>query len=247
MTNKNIIIFGATSTIAQEAAKIFAASHHRLFLIGRNEQHLSAIANDLKLRGAQKVDYECCDLIKLEYHPQLIENAIKSLGHADIVLIAHGTLPNQKQCENNFSDTYSELKTNLISSMSLLTILANYFEKRKAGCIAVISSVAGDRGRQSNYVYGAAKAGLNVFLQGLRNRLHHANVQVVTIKPGFVDTAMTQHFKKGLLWARPEKVAKNIVKAIYKNSSDVYTPGFWRYIMLGIRLIPEAVFCRLRL
>jgi short-subunit dehydrogenase len=111
----------------------------------------------------------------------------------------------------------------------------------------VISSVAGDRGRQSNYIYGSAKGALNIYLQGLRNRLHKANVQVLTIKPGFVDTPMTHEFKKGLLWVKPQTIAKDIVKGITHRRHEIYTPGFWRFIMLIIKLIPECLFKRLKL
>ena len=245
--HKNIVIFGATSSIAQEVAKIYAENGDQLFLVGRNSSRLSAIADDLKIRGGRNVDYECCDLIQFENHSYIIDKAVKTLEYIDIVLIAHGTLPDQNAGEKSFDYTYHELKTNLISNISLLTLLANYFEKQGKGCLAVISSVAGDRGRQSNYIYGTAKAGLSVFLQGLRNRLHRSNVRVITVKPGFVDTEMTKHFKKGILWAKPDEVAKKIVNSIKRDNHEVYVPGFWRYIMLVIKLIPEKIFCTLRL
>lgn len=136
---------------------------------------------------------------------------------------------------------------NFVSAASLLSHLANLMEKRRGGTIAVISSVAGDRGRQSNYVYGAAKAGLSAFASGLRNRLQKSGVSVVTIKPGFVDTPMTAHVKKGPLFATPEAVARGIVKAIDRRKDVVYVPGFWRPIMWLIRSIPERIFKRLSL
>ncbi|EKD54745.1 MAG: Short-chain dehydrogenase/reductase sdr [uncultured bacterium] len=244
---KNIVIFGATSLIAQEIAKLYAKNGDQLFLVGRNLNRLLAITEDLEVRSGKKVNYECCDLTDFDSHQRIIDTAIKQLGHIDIILIAHGTLPNQKACEKNFQYTYDELKTNLISSISLLTLLANYFEGRGKGCLAVLSSVAGDRGRQSNYIYGTAKAGLSVFLQGLRNRLRRSNVNVLTIKPGFVDTPMTQNFKKGFLWAKPDKVAKKIVKSIYQGQQEIYVPWFWCYIMWIIKIIPERVFCKLKL
>jgi short-subunit dehydrogenase len=140
------------------------------------------------------------------------------------------------------------LDVNFLSVVSLLTPLANRFEANKHGTLAVISSVAGDRGRQSNYVYGAAKSGLDAFLQGLRNRLSKAGVHVVTVKPGFVATPMTAHLpQQGPLWAQPDDVAEGIVKAIDKQKDVVYLPGFWALIMLIIRLIPERIFKRLNL
>jgi short-subunit dehydrogenase len=134
-----------------------------------------------------------------------------------------------------------------LSALSFLTLLANYFEKRGTGTLAAISSVAGDRGRQSNYIYGTTKAALSTFLQGLRNRLSSKNVHVLTIKPGFVDTPMTAHLKRGLLFATPEKVAQDIIRAIAGKKSVLYTPWFWRWIMLAIKMIPETIFRKLRL
>lgn len=243
----NIVIFGATSSIAQEVAKLFAKNGEQLFLIGRHPQRLAAIADKLKFHNNHPIHYQSYDLNELEHHPQIIENIIEVLGHIDIVLIAQGTLPDQKAGEENFFYTFNELKTNFVSSISLLTWLANYFEKRGSGCLAVISSVAGDRGRQSNYIYGSAKGGLSIFLQGLRNRLYRSNVNVLTIKPGLVATPMTKDFKKGLLWSQPDKVAKKIVEAIYRGRQEVYVPWFWRYIMWIIKLIPERIFCKLKL
>lgn len=162
-------------------------------------------------------------------------------------MIAYGTLSDQKACENNVEMTLQELNINALSVIALLTRLAPYFEAQGEGCIAVISSVAGDRGRQSNYVYGTAKGALSIFLQGLRNRLHKSGVQVLTIKPGFVDTPMTAEFPKGPLWASPEKVALDIEKAIENKCNVLYTPSFWFLIMAIIRNVPESIFKRLSL
>ena len=139
------------------------------------------------------------------------------------------------------------MQTNALSTISLLTIIANRFEANKDGTIAVISSVAGDRGRASNYVYGSAKACLNVYLQGLRHRLSGSGVNVLTVKPGFVDTPMTETFEKGPLWASPEQVAWDIRRAIARRRTVIYTPWFWRWIMLIIRLVPTPVFHRTKL
>ncbi|MCG8081658.1 MAG: SDR family NAD(P)-dependent oxidoreductase, partial [Candidatus Thiodiazotropha taylori] len=140
-----------------------------------------------------------------------------------------------------------EFEVNALTTISLLTNLANYFEAQQRGSIVVISSVAGDRGRQSNYVYGAAKGAVTIFLQGLRNRLTKSGVNVLTVKPGFVDTPMTADFPKGALWASSEKVAQDINKAIDAQKSVAYVPWFWRYIMLIIKSIPEMVFKKLSL
>jgi short-subunit dehydrogenase len=177
----------------------------------------------------------------------MLQRAEQFLGGLDTVLIAYGTLSDQKGCESSVELTLSELKTNAVSAVALLVPVANRFAEQKAGTIAVISSVAGDRGRASNYVYGSAKALLTTFLSGLRQRLRPLGVAVVTIKPGFVDTPMTAAFKKGALWAQPQQVAAGIVRAIDRRSGTVYVPGFWRLIMFIIRAIPESVFVRLQL
>ena len=189
------------------------------------------------------------DVLNYDRHQPLIHEAIAVLGGVDVALIAHGTLPDQEACEGSFELTREALDVNAISTISLLTHLANYFEERKGGTIAVISSVAGDRGRQSNYVYGTAKGAVTIFLQGLRNRLYGSGVNVVTIKPGLVDTVMTAgvEFKRGALWATPDRVARYIVRAIEKKTDVAYAPWFWRSIMLVIRALPERIFKRLKL
>ena len=243
----NILIIGATSAIAEATARIYAQRGDRLYLLARNQDRLSAIAKDLRVRGAADLDYSQLDVNVFDSHQRLIDNAFNQLGKVDIVLIAHGTLPDQKVCEAEFSATLRELNTNSISTISLLTHIANKLEAQNSGTIAVITSVAGDRGRQSNYVYGSAKGMVSIFLQGLRNRLHKSGVKVLDIKPGFVDTPMTANFKKGLLWVKPETIAKSIIKAIEKKKHEIYIPFFWKFIMLIIKSTPEAIFKRGRL
>ena len=176
---QKILIIGATSAIAQEVAKSYAKSGFQLFLVARNTGKLEQVAQDLDVQGAAAVATHACDLTDTSQHDEILRVADKTLDGIDITLIAYGTLPEQKKCESSIDKTLQEFHVNLISVVSLLTILGNYFEKQGNGCIAVISSVAGDRGRQSNYVYGAAKGGLTIFLQGLRNRLskfrHYTN------------------------------------------------------------------------
>lgn len=244
---KKILIVGATSAIAEATARRFAARGTELFLLARNQERLASLCEDLQVRGASSIHSEIFDANDVARHSGLIDTVIERLGGLDLVLVAHGTLGDQKACEQDAALTLSELNTNALSVISLLTPLANHLEKQGHGSIAVISSVAGDRGRQSNYVYGAAKGALSIFLQGLRNRLNKTGVQVLTIKPGFVDTPMTAAFPKGPLWATPEKVAGDIDKAIAKGKDVLYTPGFWCPIMAIIRSIPEFVFKRLSL
>jgi short-subunit dehydrogenase len=242
-----VLIVGATSAIAHETARLFAKEGARLLLAGRNAAKLETVAADLRVRGAKQVETMVLDANQLDRHQELFDRAVESLDGLDTVLIAHGTLTDQDKAEQSVEETLSEINTNFLSAVSLSTIAANYFEKQKRGCLAVISSVAGDRGRQSNYVYGAAKGGLNAFLSGLRNRLFKSGVTVLTIQPGFVATPMTAHLKQGLLFASAEKVGADIYRAIQKKRDVLYTPFFWRYIMLIIKNVPEPVFKRLKL
>lgn len=244
---QKILIVGATSAIAQATARRFAQRGDRLYLLGRNPERLEALAQDLRVRGAESVRCAGFEAGDFPSHPALLDRAIEALDGIDIALIAHGTLPDQQACERSFDVALPELKTNALGTISLLTHLANRMEAQGSGTLAVVSSPAGDRGRQSNYVYGSAKAMVTVFCQGLRNRLYRSGVHVLTIKPGFVDTPMTAAFDKGALWAQPEQVAAGIEQAIKQRKNSVYLPGFWAFIMLAIKHIPEAVFKRLKL
>lgn len=240
-----ILIIGATSAIAHETAKCFAKDGAELFLVGRSSEKLASVQNDLKVRGAKRAESYVLDISQLDRHQEMIQSAIETLDGLDMALIAHGTLGDQRLSQENVAKTLEEFTTNCTSVISLLTLLANYFEPRKCGCIAVISSVAGDRGRQSNYVYGAAKGAVTAFLQGLRGRLAKSGVAVVTIKPGFVDTPMTASIRKGPLFASPRKVGAGIYHAMLKGKEVVYLPWFWRPIMLIVKSIPEPVFKKL--
>lgn len=244
---KKILIIGATSAIAQAVAQRYAAKGATLYLLARNEEKLEAFAKDLKVRGATQVQYALFDADDTSGHETVLNQAIAALDGFDICLVAYGTLSDHKACEASAALMQQAMHTNAVSVMSLLTHLGNYCAAQQSGTLAVISSVAGDRGRQSNYVYGAAKGALSIFLQGLRNRLFHSGVHVLTIKPGFVDTPMTAHLPKSAMWASPDQVAKGIEKAIAGKRNTAYIPGWWLIIMLIIRSIPEAVFKRLKM
>ena len=247
IAGRHVLIAGATSAIAQATARRLAEQGHSLFLAGRDATRLADIANDLSVRSDKQVQYRAIDFNDSAEHAPLMAAARAAMGALDTLLVAYGTLPDQKACETSVELTLREFHTNAVSVIALVTAVADDFEKQAGGTIAVITSVAGDRGRQSNYVYGAAKGAVSIFLEGLRNRLHSKGVHVLTIKPGFVDTPMTAAFKKGLLWVSPDAVAAGIIRAIDKNSDVAYLPWFWRYIMLVIRHIPEAVFKRMSL
>ena len=244
---KRILIIGATSAIAEHCARIWAARGDALHLVARNEQHVQVIASDLKVRGASEVTTYVTDLNDMDKHEELLDVADAVIGSVDVVLIAHGTLSNQKSCERSVHETLAEIQNNALSTISLLTLIANRFEAKKSGSICVISSVAGDRGRASNYVYGSAKAMVTAFTSGLRQRLHKSNVSVLTVKPGFVDTPMTKAFTKGFLWAKPSAVAEKMVEAIDRQKDEIYVYFYWRLIMRLVVEIPELIFKKVKL
>lgn len=244
---QKLLIIGATSAIAKATARRFASQGAHIYLLARDAARLADLAADLTVRGAASAHVATLDANAIAEYPSVLNTAIQTLGGIDIVLIAHGTLSNQNACEQDINLTLQEFTTNALSVIALLTHLANYCEQQQHGTLAVISSVAGDRGRQSNYIYGTAKGAVSIFLQGLRNRLHKHGVHVLTIKPGFVNTPMTAAFKKGILWAEPDTIAAGIVMAIEKQRDVVYLPFWWRYILLIIRVIPERLFKRLSL
>jgi short-subunit dehydrogenase len=250
MAHKNaipqtVLVLGATSAIAQAWMRLLAPHGTQFFLVARQEERLRAVAADLQTRGATAVHIEALNLDRTDEHPAMLERAARVLGRIDCAMIAHGVLGDQSQADRDFSHAAMLLHTNLISVVSLGTWLANYFEAQGQGTLAAISSVAGDRGRWKNCVYGASKAGMNMFLDGLRNRLDRRGVQVLTIRPGFVATPMTAHMPQGPLFAQPERVARDIQRAIEKRRDIVYTPWFWRWMMLAVRLIPEWKFKRM--
>ena len=242
---RRALIIGATSAIAEATARLLARRGDVLYLVARDGARLADIAADLAVRGSPRVGTDVMDVNDFAAHQAVLERAEAFLDGIDTVLIAHGTLGDQRACEGSVRLTLQELTTNALSVVALLTPLANYLAARGAGTIAVISSVAGDRGRSSNYVYGSAKALVTAFLSGLRQRLARRGVAVITIKPGFVDTPMTARFRKGLLWVTPQRIAAGIVRALDRRSRIVYLPAFWRPIMLLVRMMPESLFVRL--
>jgi decaprenylphospho-beta-D-erythro-pentofuranosid-2-ulose 2-reductase len=244
---RRILVLGATSGIAEATCRIWAAEGASLFLVGRSEAKLAAVAADLTTRGASYIDTAVADLDDTTTHASLLTHAVNSLGGMDIAYLAHGILGDQTAAETDFNVAGQILHTNFVSPVSLLTWLANYCVQRHAGTLAVISSVAGDRGRKSNYLYGSSKAGLSAFLGGLRNRVDREGVHVLNIKPGPVKTAMTAGMKGAEKMADVNAVARTIVKAIDKRVDNLYVPFQWQPIMFVIRHIPERVFKKLNL
>ena len=244
---KKILVLGATSGIAEATCRIWAGQGARLFLVGRNAAKLEVVAADLRTRGAAEVFTAVVDLDDTARHPELLAHAVNSLTGLDVAYLAHGVLGDQHAAEAEFGVAEQILHTNLISAVSLLTWLANFCVQRRSGVLAVLSSVAGDRGRKSNYVYGASKAGLSAFLDGLRNRVDREGVTVMTIKPGPVKTAMTVSMPGSHKFADVNKVAATIVTAIEARRDTLYVPFQWQPIMFVIRHIPERVFKKLNL
>lgn len=241
-----VLIIGATSAIAKATARIYAQQACTLHLIARREDQLEAMCSDLLVRGASSVSSSLLDLNDFAQHEIALAEAFNKLGGVDIALICHGSLSDQERVEKDFKQAQAEINTNGISVISLLTVLSQKFIEQQQGTIAVITSVAGDRGRQPNFIYGAAKSLVSTYLQGLRGKLLPHKVHIVDIRPGLVDSPMTAQIPKGPLWSSPERVAQKIVKSIRRGSHTVYAPAYWRLIMLIVKMIPEFIFKRLK-
>ncbi|WP_303637822.1 SDR family oxidoreductase [Stenotrophomonas tuberculopleuritidis] len=242
---QRVLIIGATSAIAEATARAYALRGSNLFLVGRNAARLDAICADLVVRGAAHCHAHVMDVVDIHAHAATVDAARIAMGGIDIALIAHGTLPDQTACDSSVELAIREFTINGTATISLASTIAAALAKR--GTLAVISSVAGDRGRASNYLYGSAKAAVSTYLSGLGQRLQKPDINVLVIKPGFVDTPMTAAFKKGPLWATPEKIARGIVAAIDKRKAVAYLPWFWWGIMMVIKNIPEGIFRRMKL
>lgn len=238
-----VLLFGATSAIAAEAALRYARRGDRLHLVARNAAKLAALRE--RCAALTEVSSTLADFDRLEENDAVVAAAWAALGGVDIVLVAQGELGDQLATEAGFAAAEAILRTNLVGVVSLLVPVANRLEAQGSGRIGVITSVAGERGRPRNYTYGAAKGGLNVYLQGVRTRLYPSGVSVTTLKLGPVDTPMTKDHRKHLLFGRPDRVAARIVEAIDAGRAEVYVPGFWAVIMPVVRALPEGLMQRL--
>lgn len=245
---KRILVIGATSAIASACAREWVAGGATFFLVGRDAGKLSQVTDDLRTRGGIVAGTWTMDANDHAAHPAMLAACGEALGAIDIALIAHGTLPDQAACERDAARALAEFSTNGTSTIALLTGLANVFEAQGAGTIAVITSVAGERGRASNYVYGSAKAAVSTFCEGLRVRLWRAGVHLVDIRPGFVATPMTAGLPlPAALVSSPDAVARRIVAGIGRKADVLYAPFYWRWIMLAIRWLPGFAFRRMKL
>lgn len=246
-TARKILIIGATSAMARATAAAFARRSDSIYLAARDADEVSRIAADLAVRCQVSTYFGAFDIAQIGSHASFVSHVVDALGGLDGVVLVAGSMADQADAEQDFSLVETMVQVNYLGAMSVLDECAQFLVQQKSGFIIGISSVAGDRGRQSNYYYGSAKGALSIYLSGLRNKLQAASVHVMTVKPGFVDTAMTYGIKGMFLVASPESVGENIVRAVMKNRNVVYLPWFWRYIMLIIRQLPEFVFKRLKL
>lgn len=244
----NIVIAGATSAIAQAWARLRAVQGDSFYLLGRDSNKLDAVKNDLLTRGAREVLVHLADFSQPQNYEELVGAIYTTWTAVDVVLFAQGSMPSQQSLEAKVADIRPLFEVNAMSYLQPAALFAERMAQKNAGSVVLISSPAGDRGRQSNYFYGASKAAVTVFASGLRNRMAKKGVQVLTVKPGFVDTPMTAGMdKSGPLWAQPEQIAQYIERGIQKKCDVIYAPWFWQYIMLIIRHIPEKIFKRLSL
>lgn len=244
----NVVIFGATSAIAQAWARLRATQGDNFILIGRDASKLSIVQQDLVTRGAGEIHLHTVDLGVPQDYAQLIDQLYTTLPRIELVLFAQGSLPDQRALEQDNASIRPMFELNAMSYLLPASLLGERMAAAGAGTLILISSVAGDRGRQSNYFYGTSKAAVSTFAEGLRNHLFQRGVHVLTVKPGFVDTPMTAHLPKGgPLWATPDTVADCIEQGLAKKRDVIYTPWFWRFILLIIQHVPEAIFKRLSL
>lgn len=233
-----IVVIGATSAIAMETARLYAGEGAAFFLVGRDETKLRAVADDLRVRGASAVETLAADLADLSRHDEIARRAGESI---DLVLIAHGTLPDQKTLDGDPQAQVAAFHVNATSVISIGASFASVLERNRRGSLVVIGSVAGDRGRRSNYVYGAAKAAVHVWCDGLRPRMREAGGNVLLVKPGWVDTPMTMGMRKNPLFASARSIGRGIHAAVAARQGTVYLPWYWRWISLAVRMLPERL------
>ncbi len=240
-----ILVFGANSAICHEFLKLYAAAGAKFFLVARNSEKLLAIADDLVARGGAIGGTASYDFTDWQQHEDCVIKARESLGKIDIAVVAHGSLPRQAECETSAAAVTACMDDNFTSAAVIIQACAQQLSLQGHGTLAVLSSVAGDRGRKSNYTYGAAKAGINTLLQGLQGRFSGSSVKIVNIKLGMVISPMTADMKHGPIWATPDAIAPTICRAIARGRRVCYVPGYWRVIMLVIRCLPTHVLAKL--
>lgn len=243
--NKTVLILGGNSDVGKSLAKDFSKLGSNLILTTRKKDQLNFLKSDLEIRYEISCDIKLFDVLDFKSHKSFYKN-LKT--KPDIVITCIGYLDNQGDSQNDFEESLRAIQSNFTGLVSILNIISNDFEKKGSGVIVGVSSVAGDRGRGSNYIYGSSKAAFTSYLSGLRNRLHALGVSVITIKPGFIKTKMTSHLDlPKLLTASTDEISKDILNSIKKGKSIIYTKWFWKWIMLITKLIPERIFKKLRM
>ncbi len=242
---ENVLILGAASDMAVAIARKLAQEGYSITLAGRSMERLSAIERDLRVRYKAMVSSAYFDALDFNSHHAFYDSLPEK---PDIVICVFGLLGEQGEAQTSWKHCQEILHSNFTGAVSILNVVANDFERRKKGMIIGISSVAGERGRQSNYIYGSAKAGFTAYLSGLRNRLYHHGAHVMTVKPGFVKTKMIENITTpAMLTASSKKVAERISRAIVQKENSIYVLSVWALIMLVIKAIPESLFKRLKL
>lgn len=241
---KKIVIVGATSAIAEQCARLWVQGNGvDMVLIGRTAGRTERVADDLRVRSPEsRIETLTADFITPSSIQKTVDDIVAA-GSVDVVLIAHGSLPNQSACEGSLELCSEALTVNGISPVLFAEAFAGHMQQRNQGTLGIIGSVAGDRGRKSNYVYGAAKGLVTRYVQGLQHRLAKTAVKVVLIKPGPTDTPMTAHLKgAGAKLAGADAVAQNIVRGMDKGAPVLYAPAKWAVIMMVIRHLPNFIF-----
>jgi len=240
-----VLLLGATSDMAMAIARTMAARGYAVQLAARNATRLTPVQSDLSVRYQVTCSIHEFDAMNFASHESFFESLpVKP----DVTICVFGYMTDNEVARVNWKETEKTIHSNYTGAVSVLNIVAAHYIREKKGTIVGISSVAGERGRQSNYIYGSAKAGFTAYLSGLRNRLFREGVHVASIQPGFVYTRMTENLSlPPLLTAKPEQVAKAVARAIEKKKNVVYVKWFWRWIMLIIKTIPEFLFKKLKL
>ena len=242
---KTVLILGGNSDVGKSIARDFSKLGSSIILTSRKKGQLDSFKSDLEIRYSIKCDLEFFDVLDFNSHESFYNNL---KNKPDIVISCIGYLDKQEKSENSFEESLKSIQTNFTGLVSILNVVSNDFEKKKKGLIVGISSVAGDRGRGTNYIYGSSKSGYTSYLSGLRNRLNKSGVSVITVKPGFIKSKMTGHLVlPKILTATPEEISSDIINSIKKRKSIVYTKWFWKWIMLIIKFIPESIFKKLKL
>lgn len=244
---KKILIIGANSALALPCIKIWAKKDYSLFLVGRNEAKLEYLKNDLEKKYNINVQISVKNLINKKNCDELKDEYFRENNSLDILFICYGILGEQENLLSNNDSLVNHVFINSISKIIIINSFLSHFKKQKKGSIAVITSVAGDIGKSSNFIYGSSNATLSNYLTGLRQYLFRFNINVVNVKPGLLDTPMTSNFKKNFLFSNPNKICNTLVNSIEKKNNDVYLPFYWRYIMFVVKLIPKFLFNRIKI